>query len=209
MKADDQRPGFGAIVDRAIREGRDGRAEILDRLAVMPVEKLASVPPSALALLGPGGLGELARRRSDLAGLAPKAASVISRMETAQTRQRKRQETGGSRFSTLWMACAIIAAALSLDLALPLLQKPSGDPLPRNADEWPRCARLDRLTDGCVYRTGSNRLTLERAADHLAIHPDELKRLNPHLTGLGDRPLPAGSPVVVLRDIGRVERNRR
>lgn len=209
MKADDQRPGFGAIVDRAIREGRNGRTEILDRLTAMPVEKLASVPPSALALLGPGGLGELARRRSDLAGLAPKPVSGTPRMETAKAGHRKPTETGGSRFSTLWLVCAIVAAALSLDLALPLLQKPSGDPLPRNADEWPRCARLDRLTDGCVYRTGGGHLTLERAAGHLAIHPDELKRLNPHLTGLGDRPLPAGSPVVVLRDIGRVERNRR
>src|SRR5690606_35618651 len=139
----------------------------------------------------------------------PKAASAASRMEMANAGHRKGRETGGSRFSTLWLVCAIVATALTLDLALRLLQQTSGDPLPRNAGEWPRCARLVRLTDGCVYRTGGGNLTLERAADHLVMAPDELKRLNPHLAGFGDRPMPAGSIVVVLRDIGRIERKRR
>lgn len=212
MAADDNgSSALPAILDRAIREGGEGRGEIMDRLAAMPVEELASLPPSALAMIGPGGLAELARRRADLAGLAPKMMPETESGATIRGREaRNGTRSRGGLFPALRLACGIVAAALSLELLGPLaLSMREKEPLSHNAGEWPRCVRLDRFTDGCVYRTGGGRLTLERAAVLLAVDPDGLRRLNPHLSDFDGRPVPAGSSIVVLRDLDRIERNRR
>ncbi|MEP3669534.1 MAG: hypothetical protein ABJN42_22685, partial [Roseibium sp.] len=196
---------FDVLVKTAVREGKSGRADIVRHLAELPLEKLRNVPPSALSLIGPKGLAALARRRSDMAGLAPKPQAAT---------------TTGSRTTILtpdwtWkpcrllfvvgLCCGIIAVVMSFDKVVALAGRSySGDLLPRDAGEWPGCQRLDRLTDGCVYRTGGSSLTLVQAAEYLEIDARDLGRLNRHLNAAGTERLAAGSRIVVLRDPGRI-----
>ncbi len=196
---------FDALVQTAIREGKDGRAEIVRHLVSLPLDRLASVPPAALAMIGPEGLAALAARRPEFSGLAPKpypvgpAAPLMP--ATVSPRPARRW-----RFSpTAWLCVGIIATALSFDRVTAMAVSPaSSGPLSRNASDWPRCLRLDRHTDGCVYRTGGNRLTLAKAAALLRMDAGDLAGLNRHLAGIGDQPLPAGSLIVVLRDRTRL-----
>lgn len=196
---------FDELVKTAIREGKDGRAEIVRQLSVLPLERLASVPASALALIGPEGLAALAARRAEFAGLAPKAAPMVrsgpATVMTAPARAVRRWRLS----PTVWLCTGIVLAALSFDrIAAMALPSASSGPLSRNASEWPRCHRLDRHTDGCVYRTGGNRLSLARAATLLRMEAGDLAGLNRHLAGNGDQRLPAGSLIVVLRDRTRL-----
>lgn len=196
---------FDELVKTAIREGKDGRAEIVRQLSVLPLERLASVPASALALIGPEGLAALAARRAEFAGLAPRSGPMVgsglapAMIAPARTVRRWRVSP------TVWLCAVIILAALSFDrIAAMALPSASSGPLSRNASDWPRCLRLDRRTDGCVYRTGGNRLSLARAATLLRMEAGDLAGLNRHLAGHGNRPLPAGSLIVVLRDRARL-----
>lgn len=197
-----QQTDLDALVRTAIREGRDGRAEIVRQLCMLPVERLATVPASALALIGPDGLAALAAHRTEFAGLAPKTGpitgSVPATAMTAPVRLVRRWRVS----STIWLCAGIVLSALSFDrMAAMVMPSPSATgPLSRNASDWPRCQRLDRHMDGCVYRTGGNRLTLARAAALLRMDASDLAGLNRHLTGNGDQPLPTGSLIVVLRD---------
>ncbi len=87
---------FDALVQTAIREGKDGRAEIVRQLCALPLERLAAVPASALALIGPEGLAALAARRAEFAGLAPKPGPMLgSSPATATKRQRTLSGAGG------------------------------------------------------------------------------------------------------------------
>lgn len=201
-----QQTDFDALVRTAIREGRDGRAEIVRQLCALPLERLAAVPASALALIGPEGLATLAAHRAEFAGLAPKrgpiTGSVPAIAMTAPMRPARRWRVS----PTIWFCTGIVLAAMSFDrMAAMVVPPPStAKPLSRNASDWPRCQRLDRHTDGCVYRTGGNRLTLARAAVLLRMDAGDLAGLNRHLAGNGDQPLPVGSLIVVLRDRTRL-----
>jgi len=201
-----QQTDFDALVRTAIREGRDGRAEIVRQLCALPLERLAAVPASALALIGPEGLAVLAAHRAEFAGLAPKrgpiTGSVPAIAMTAPVRPARRWRVS----PTIWLCASIVLAALSFDRVAAMVAPPpsASGPLSRNASDWPRCQRLDRHTDGCVYRTGGNRLTLARAATFLRMDAGDLAGLNRHFAGIGDRPLPAGALIVVLRDRTRL-----
>ena len=200
-----QSTDFDALVQTAIREGRDGRAEIVRQLCRLPVERLATVPASALALIGPEGLATLAAQRAEFAGLAPKPSPIVmsgpATAMTAPTRPVRRWRIS----PTVWLCAVIVLAALSFDRIVAMaLPSASSGPLSRNASDWPRCLRLDARTDGCVYRTSGNRLSLARAATLLRMEAGDLAGLNRHLAGNGDQPLPAGSLIVVLRDRARL-----
>lgn len=196
---------FDALVQTAIREGKDGRAEIVRQLCALPLERLAAVPASALALIGPEGLTVLAARRAEFAGLAPKPGPMVGSSPATATKT-PANAVRRWRFSpTVWLCAGIVLAALSFDrIAAMTLPPASSGPLSRNASDWPRCLRLDARTDGCVYRTSGNRLSLTKAAALLRIDAGDLAGLNRHLAGNGNQPLPAGSLIVVLRDRARL-----
>lgn len=206
MTHDPQTPtDFDALVQTAIREGKDGRAEIVRQLSVLPLEQLASVPPSALALIGPEGLAALAARRAEFAGLAPKPRPVAGSSPVMTTTAPTRSVRRWRLSPTVWLCTGIVLAALSFDRLAAIAGSPVPErPLSRNASDWPRCLRLDPRTDGCVYRTGGNRLSLASAATLLRMNAGDLAGLNRHLAGNADQPLPAGSLIVVLRDRRRL-----
>jgi hypothetical protein len=203
-----QQTDFDALVRTAIREGRDGRAEIVRQLCALPLERLAAVPASALALIGPEGLAALAAHRAEFAGLASKPGPIVgdgpAMVMTTPTRPVRRWRVS----PTVWFCAGIVLAAMSFDRVAAVVAPPPSatGPLSHNASDWPRCQRLDRHTDGCVYRTGGNRLTLAKAATFLRMDAGDLASLNRHLAGIGDQPLPAGSLIVVLRDRTRLSR---
>jgi hypothetical protein len=196
---------FDALVQMAIREGKDGWAEIVRQLCALPLERLAAVPSSALALIGSEGLAALAACRAEFAGLAPKPGAIIGSVPATAMTAPKRPARRWRVSPTIWLCAGIVLAALSFDrVAAMVVQAPVAGPLSRNASQWPRCERLDQHTDGCVYRTGGSRLTLARAAALLRIDAADLSNLNRHLAGNGDQPLPAGSLIIVLRDRARL-----
>jgi hypothetical protein len=200
-----QSTDFDALVQTAIREGKDGRAEIVRQLCVLPLERLASVPPSALALIGPEGLAALAARRAEFAGLAPKPRPMPGSVPMAAMTTPVRSTRRWVLSPAVGLCAGIVLAALSFDrLAAIAVPPTAAGPLSRNASDWPRCLRLDRHTDGCVYRTGGNRLSLPRAAALLRMDAGDLAGLNRHLARNGEQPLPAGSLIVVLRDRARL-----
>lgn len=199
---------FNGLMQKAIRDRKDGRAEIVRQLSMLPLDKLSSVPPSALAMIGPEGLAALAAQRSEFAGLAPKpypmatkAAATPPSVTTANPGLSK-----GRRLSPTVLICtAVVLAALSFDRVVVMTgMLPAGGSLSRNATEWPRCLRLDRNTDGCVYRTGGGRLSLVGAAELLHIDVRDLADLNRHLAANSNTALPAGSLIIVLRDRSRL-----
>ena len=68
------------VIDRqiaaAIRTGEEARTVIVDHAARMPLEKLATLPPNAIALLGRGGLARVVARKSEIEWRAPVAPPV-------------------------------------------------------------------------------------------------------------------------------------
>ncbi|MDF1607538.1 hypothetical protein PZ897_05060 [Hoeflea sp. YIM 152468] len=199
---------FDNLMQKAISDGKDGRAEIVRRLAMLPLDKLASVPPSALAMIGPEGLAALAAQRSEFAGLAPKPYPIASKAAATPPFDAvaKPELVKGRRLSpTVLISTAVILAALSFDRVVAMTGlSPAGGSISRNAMEWPRCLRLDRYSDGCVYRTGSSRLSLVGAAGLLHMDVHDLADLNRHLAGSAITPLPASSLIVILRDRSRL-----
>ncbi len=196
---------FDVLVKTAMREGKSGRAEIVRHLAELPPEKLRNVPPSALALIGPKGLAALARKRSDMAGLAPKPPTAKTQGSRTAAPASEQTWKPGRFLSVAGLCCGIIAAAMSFDTVGALAGRSfSSDLMPRDAGVWPRCQRLDWLTDGCVYKTGGSSLTLFQAAEYLEMNVGDLARLNRHLDATGTERLAAGSRIVVLRDPARI-----
>lgn len=196
---------FDKVVKTAIREGKDGRAEIVRQLCALPLERLAAVPPAALAMIGPEGLAALAARRAEFAGLAPKPGPMVMSSPATATAAPARVVRRRVLSPTVWLCAGIVLAALSFDRLAAMVVPPGlAGPLSRNASDWPRCLRLDARTDGCVYRTGGDRLSLARAAALLRMDAGDLAGLNRHLVGNGYQSLPAGSFIVVLRDPTRL-----
>lgn len=196
---------FTNLVRKAIKDGQDGRNEIIGNMAAMPLEKLARVPASTLALLGPRGLAELAHRRTDVAGLAPK--SLVAPMPAVQNQNDKK----GKRArripfrSTLWLSGCVIIVALSFVPASTLWQNwDNNGSLSRAADQWPRCGRLTGHTDGCVYYTSGNQLTLEQAARYLNLDLGQMQTMNRHIAGSPRQPIPEKTPLIVLRNTSRL-----
>ena len=70
---------------------------------------------------------------------------------------------------------------------------------PISTETWPNCRRLDLYTDGCLYKTSSGRLSLERAAAFLRMPAGELAAVNTHLASSPTTPLPVDSTIIVWR----------
>jgi hypothetical protein len=67
---------------------------------------------------------------------------------------------------------------------------------PAYVGEWPRCRRLSRWTDGCVYGVTTG-MSWQNATEYLDIPESYLRTLNRHIPGDA---IPAGSDLTVWRD---------
>ncbi|MCW5688235.1 MAG: hypothetical protein KIT76_06790, partial [Pseudolabrys sp.] len=67
-----------------------------------------------------------------------------------------------------------------------------------DASTWPRCTRLNKWVDGCIY-VPTTALTWERTAGLLAIAEAELRQANRHLH---ENYVPAGATIIVWRKRG-------
>lgn len=91
---------------------------------------------------------------------------------------------------------AILAAAISTTPALEWWSYSKSLSLPVYVAEWPRCLRLTRWTDGCVYRVTKG-LPWRDAAGYLDVPESYLRHLNRHIT---DVSIPAGADLTVWRE---------
>lgn len=99
-------------------------------------------------------------------------------------------------FAGLLLGIAILIAASS---ATPLQEWWSySTPLSRgmNVATWPRCQRLTRWTDGCVYRV-TRGLSWSDAAGLVDLPETYLRWLNSHIQA---DPIPAGSDLTIWRE---------
>lgn len=97
---------------------------------------------------------------------------------------------------SIFSGMVILAAAIS---ATPMLEWQSYSKAlsrPAVVAEWPRCPRLSRWTDGCVYQVTSG-LSWRDAATYLDIPESYLRHLNRHIPG---NSISAGSDLTVWRD---------
>lgn len=187
----------------AIAEGVVGRQELIARVAQMPVERLAALPPMAIAMLGPAGLAAVAGKRSDMTGLVPRASSTGKVVPTITP------PPSPNRHPLLFpalLAGAILMAGLVVDAARPVLMS-WRDPgfRPIRMSDWPRCPRLAPQVDGCIYRVGSTRLSLAGAAQSLGMGVEQLSSVNPAFASSPDKSLPAETSLVVWRGILRLK----
>lgn len=191
---------FDSRINGAIAERKLGRKEIVDRLAGLTLEELARVPPSTLALLGPGGLAALAAARGDLSeGLV----SASNRAALTPDKGVARTATPSGKKSYVWVVIGtlcLLASGPLYDLVQPFAKR-TMDVGWRSVDasDWPACRRLDAVVDGCVYRVGGNSTTLAEIARHLHMPKDMLASLNQQVAAAPGAPLPRGTKVIVWR----------
>lgn len=202
MQSDRGAADFQRKLEIAQREGEKGRAELLHRLARMPLDKMIALPASSLALLGPHGLAQLAAMREGLAGVAPRSVASSARPHSQRSGKVRLVPKVRPAASALMMVIAIVGIGLAVDFARPFLVSAFLDPgiRPREVSRWPACARLDAYVDGCIYTTGSGTaLSLGSVASLTGIPVDLVIVTNRHLTAPPDTALPRGSQVVIWR----------
>ena len=192
---------FRATLEAAISEGQIGREELIEKVKVMPVERMAELPLSAVAMLGPAALAEIARTRietdDELKKLRPKPEEPIDgdpeKPAKASLRLHPLERAG-------LMAVAILGLGLLGDLARPwITARLDPGTRPVSTATWPKCRRLDGYADGCLYVTGSDSLTLEDAATFLHMPTADLAAVNRHLRTSPTARLPAGITLIVWR----------
>lgn len=198
---DNRHDDFKDKVNDAIAAGKTGRSEILARLAGLPLEELARVPPSTIALLGPGGLAALASARGDLpVGLAsaerrmPEPPGPPANAGSHAARKNKVNILAGV------FALLVLASGPVFDAFRPIVGRMMDIGWrPVDASTWPRCARLDAYVDGCLYQVGGVSTTLNGIAGHLDMKAERLARFNRHLPADVRSLLPRGVKIVVWR----------
>lgn len=202
----DMEQSFPELVEEAVRQGKKGRRELIAQLSRLPVDRLAQLSPDVLAMIGPAGLAELAETRSDLTGLAPCPTVPVRKSSSASVGPKTNRSANRNESRVFWICCGILALALSVDFVMPVIRGfGTAGTLPRSADLWETCPRLDPDTDGCVYTTAANSLRLLDAAAYLSLPIGKLRMVNQHIIQSDDQPLPQGSRIVVLRDLARLE----
>lgn len=201
MRNDTAASEFQKRLDTARKEGAAGRAELLHKLARMPMDKVIALPASSLALLGPHGLAQLAAMREGLAGVARRSAAASARPQSEQGGKSRAIPKVNPIGSTLIMVIAIIGGGLMADFARPHLVSAFFDPgiRPREVSRWQACPRLDTHVDGCTYTTGGRALTLGWVAALTGIPVDQVMGANRHISAAPETALPRGSQVVIWR----------
>jgi len=190
---------FLSDVSSAKAKGDAADAEVVSKLKGLSPEDFARVPRDVL-----GDLSSV--QYADVVGsIAPDVKLNKPKVKAAVVKR----QTWAWRDYWTWIPLPAIAVVASLTLGMtilaaaiittPLLEwwcysKPLS--LPAYVIDWPRCARLSRWTDGCVYSVTKN-LSWKDAAAYLDLPESFLRRLNHHIA---DDPIPAGATLTVWRE---------
>jgi hypothetical protein len=184
-------------------QGEQARAALAEQLATLSLADLRKIDPSLVWRLGPSGLAHLLERsvalRTRAAGLVPPTSAkeetpiaIERKASSAWSEWLKRDPLPWvlAKSSALFVGFAVLFVAF-----VPLAWRIVSDP-PVVGGE-PLCRQLDPFTGDCTYRSGSNTLTMERAAAALRLPFDVLAAANPNA------PAGALAPDTALRVPGR------
>ena len=179
--------GFLAQIARRVDQGEVARKVLVAHLAKLSIEEMRSISPTIIGRLGPAGLAELVQASAGLrarpAGLAMPAmdrttAVAGEREPIAPWRDWLRREPLPWQM-TKSLFVSVVVAILFLTL-VPLLGRAVFRP--PVVDGAANCEQLDFFTGDCVYQPGTDRLTMERAAEALHLPLDALAAANPNLS---------------------------
>jgi hypothetical protein len=190
-------------VASAKAKGDAADAELIKKLKVLPAEKFVRVPREVLNALSNEQYADIVR------AVAPFVKLKLP--VPAPSPQPKRN----ADWSALPRPIVAIVAGLLLGIAILLTtifapQVPEWwsylIPLSRETDAtyWPRCERLTRWTDGCVYVV-THGLSWTDAARYLDLPESDLRRLNYHIQ---TDTIPAGAYLTVWRNRFELQRSR-
>ncbi|WP_332119574.1 hypothetical protein [Azorhizobium caulinodans] len=195
--ANDQKQTFRERLAKAVAEGEAGRRDLIVHMSRMSLEHITSMPAHMLAMLGPEGLAAVAGKRSDMSGLSPKVG-----LSQAKEASSSAPMTSRHPLTRTGIVVAVVLTIGSVgDTMLPALRTGLDSGVRSvSTSTWEACPRLDRHVDGCLYTSGRDGLTLEKAAGLLSIPTAQLLAVNTHLTSVPTTPLTAGSVLVVWRN---------
>jgi hypothetical protein len=199
-------PEIEKLMDRAISEGQRGRADLVQQLKGLPLETLLRHHRRELNLLGSTGIVELVRARTALASGDGEVEPETATTDVTDGNTERPQPAAPPRAMNRFVAAAILAVTMTVGGAVAdhgwssARSHIDSGLVSRDVSVWPTCSRLDRWVDACVYRTGGgSTLTLERAAELLAIPVDLLQSANVDLAIPPTTTLPPRTKLVVWR----------
>lgn len=201
--------GFEATLKAAQSQGLEGRRELLEKLARMPMEKVVALPANSLAILGPQGLARLAAMREELTGTERKAKKVDRSLDVPVSEQRAAPRSRSPILSTALMVATILGAGWLIDLVRPVLYPVLVDTgvRARDTSQWPACRRLDHHVDGCLYESVSGQLTLGKVGALTDIPVETMLAANRHFGAHPHSPVAKGTRIVIWRGRLRLEGN--
>jgi hypothetical protein len=180
-------------------KGDAADADVIATLKKMTAEEFARVPREVLDDLSTRQYADVVRTVAPEVQLATPAKTISA----------GGRHTRAWRDYWSWIPAPVVAMIVSIAIGVialtaivsvtPVLEWQSySTPLSRPAfvGEWPRCRRLSRWTDGCVYGVTTG-MSWQSAAQYLDIPESYLRRLNRHIPR---EAIPAGSNLTVWRD---------
>lgn len=195
----DKLANFLSDVASAKVKGDQAEADIVTKLKGLSPEDFARVPRDVLS-------GLSARRYAEVVQAIAPELKLKTPIEAAVVAPRP---TRSWTEYWSWIPVPVIAVTVSLMAGAVILTamvyttpylewRSYATPLSRPAQvaKWPRCSRLTRWTDGCVYRVTTG-LSWRDAANDLDIPESYFRHLNGHIT---IDPIPAGSNLTVWRE---------
>jgi hypothetical protein len=194
---------FDRLADAA-KNGNRAKRRLAKKLAGMTAAQLRNVNPAVFARLGPEGLKVFAAASVSLRNLA----LVVPNSQPTKTESLLDRLKRRGRFMHPLLKCLVVAAvyaavgATAAYFSDPILKLITGHKTEMIAEGWPLCETLDRNHDGCVYRTMSETLTIDRILEQTGLSPADLMTSNPHLDFRFT--VPRGALIVVPRDISHL-----
>jgi hypothetical protein len=172
-------------------------ARLIARLKRLSPEEFVRVPRNVID-------GLTSAQYADIVKTIAPAMKLKTEKEPPKTPKKRVQQTWWPK-----IPASIVGIVVGLSVGLLILGGLSGvprvlewwsydQPLVRSSDvsKWPRCARLTRWTDGCVYRVTSGLSWAEVAGD-LDLPESYLRNLNNDVV---NKTVPAKSDIIVWRE---------
>jgi hypothetical protein len=186
-------------VASAKAKGDAADAEIISKLKNLSPEDFARIPRDVLGTLSAAQYADV------VSSIAPDVKLKAAPIKTASEQPYKRK----LRDYVTWIPIPVVAVVVSIAIGMAILaaaistspalewwsySKPLS--LPVYVAEWPRCPRLTRWTDGCVYHVTKG-LSWRDAAGYLGVSESYFRHINRHIT---DDSIPAGADLTVWRE---------
>lgn len=182
----------------AARNGNRAKRRLAQKLATMTPTQLRKVNPETFARLGPDGLKIFAAASRSLRGVAPSAQPVQAGKTEPNSNMLRRKWHFAHPVLKCLVAMAVsgVIGVAAAQLSRPLLNLITA-PGREMINDWPVCERIDRSATGCIYRTSSNKLTIDKIVAMTGLSPEIVIAWNGHLDFRFT--LPPGALVVVPR----------